>query len=85
MPDDKSKRGSPDNRRLNKSEPYEVAYARKKAGAARAQGNAALDGSMPRPSPRSPKPSAGTEKTVTNTAPAAARHDREARRVRRSS
>ena len=36
MPDDKSKRGSPDNKRLNKSEPYEVAYAKsKRAGAAR--------------------------------------------------
>jgi len=35
MPDDKSKRGSPDNKRLNKSEPYEVAYARsKRAGSA---------------------------------------------------
>ena len=31
MADDKSKRGSPDNKRLNKSEPYEVAYARRKA------------------------------------------------------
>ena len=36
MPDDKSKRGSPDSKRLNKSEPYEVAYAKsKRAGAAR--------------------------------------------------
>ena len=34
MADDKSKRGSPDNKRLNKGEPYEVAYARKKAKAA---------------------------------------------------
>jgi Hemerythrin HHE cation binding domain len=36
MADDKTKRGSPDNKRLNKSEPYEVAYAkskRAKAGA----------------------------------------------------
>ena len=31
MSDDKTKRGSPDNKRLNKGEPYEVAYARKKA------------------------------------------------------
>ncbi len=30
MADDKSKRGSPDNKRLNKSEPYEMAYARSK-------------------------------------------------------
>ncbi len=35
MADDKTKRGSPDNKRLNKSEPYELAYARKKAKAAR--------------------------------------------------
>jgi hemerythrin superfamily protein len=35
MADDKSKRGSPDNKRLNKSEPYEMAYARsKRAGSA---------------------------------------------------
>ena len=33
MADDKSKRGSPDNKRLSKGEPYEVAYARKKAKA----------------------------------------------------
>ena len=31
MADDKTKRGSPDNKRLNKSEPYEVAYAKSKA------------------------------------------------------
>jgi hemerythrin superfamily protein len=30
MADDKTKRGSPDNKRLNKSEPYEMAYARSK-------------------------------------------------------
>ena len=35
MPDDKSKRGSPDNKRLNKSEPYEVGYARSKRAGAR--------------------------------------------------
>ena len=34
MADDKTKRGSPDSKRLNKSEPYELAYARKKAKAA---------------------------------------------------
>ena len=37
MADDKTKRGSPDNKRLNKSEPYEVAYAKSK----RAKGAAA--------------------------------------------
>jgi hypothetical protein len=30
MADDKTKRGSPDSKRLNKSEPYEMAYAKKK-------------------------------------------------------
>ena len=34
MADDKTKRGSPDSKRLNKGEAYEVAYARKKAKAA---------------------------------------------------
>jgi hypothetical protein len=33
MADDKTKRGYADNKRLNKGEPYEVAYARKKAKA----------------------------------------------------
>lgn len=37
MADDKTKRGSPDNKRLNTSEPYEVAYAKSK----RAKGAAA--------------------------------------------
>jgi hemerythrin superfamily protein len=43
MADDKSKRGSPDNKRLNKSEPYEVAYAKSKraGGASKASGNGA--------------------------------------------
>ena len=43
MADDKTKRGSPDNKRLNKGEPYEVAYARKKAkaGSGAATGRAA--------------------------------------------
>jgi hypothetical protein len=36
MADDKTKRGSPDNKRLNKSEPYELAHARKKARTASA-------------------------------------------------
>lgn len=38
MADDKTKRGSPDSKRLNKSEPYEMAYARKKARDARSGG-----------------------------------------------
>ena len=42
MADDKTKRGSPDSKRLNKSEPYEVAYAKSKAKAkAGATGTAA--------------------------------------------
>ena len=36
MADDKTKRGSPDNKRLNKSEPYEVAYAKSKRAKAAA-------------------------------------------------
>jgi len=36
MADDKTKRGSPDNKRLNKSEPYEVAYAKSKQAKAAA-------------------------------------------------
>ena len=36
MADDKTKRGSPDNKRLNKSEPYEVAYAKSKRAKATA-------------------------------------------------
>ena len=41
MADDKTKRGSPDNKRLNKSEPYEVAYAKsKRAKAATAKKSA---------------------------------------------
>lgn len=40
MADDKTKRGSPDSKRLAKGEAYEVAYARKKAKAARGAGGA---------------------------------------------
>ena len=36
MADDKTKRGSPDSKRLNKSEPYEVAYAKSKRAKAAA-------------------------------------------------
>ena len=41
MADDKTKRGSPDNKRLNKSEPYEVAYAKsmRRAAAKKAAGS----------------------------------------------
>ncbi len=72
MADDKTKRGSPDSKRLNKSEPYELAYARKKAkagnGAAAAKGTgtaakktAARSGSVrtaasPAARKRAPKP-----------------------------
>jgi len=83
MADDKTKRGSPDSKRLNKSEPYEVAYARKKAKAATAarkggtrSGSArAPAGTMTR-KPAGPKtavrgaPHPPTEKkTAENTAP----------------
>lgn len=37
MADDKTKRGSPDTKRLNKSEPYEVAYAKSKRAKTSAQ------------------------------------------------
>jgi len=37
MADDKTKRGSPDNKRLNKGEPYEVAYAKAKRAKTTAQ------------------------------------------------
>ena len=48
MADDKTKRGSPDSKRLNKSEPYEVAYAKSKAKAkAGATGTAAKRAASP--------------------------------------
>jgi len=50
MADDKTKRGSPDSKRLNKGEPYEVAYARKKAKA----GTAAKKAGTRRGSVRAP-------------------------------
>jgi hypothetical protein len=53
MADDKTKRGSPDNKRLNKSEPYEMAYARKKAkAAAKRAGAPAKKASRPTGKPR---------------------------------
>jgi hemerythrin superfamily protein len=52
MADDKTQRGSPDNKRLNRSEPYEVAYARKKAKAAgRASGKRSAT-AAPKAAPR---------------------------------
>jgi hemerythrin superfamily protein len=69
MADDKGKRGSPDNKRLNKSEPYEVAYARsKRAGATSktsGKGAPARRSAPARPAPNPPK----AEKTTENTAP----------------
>lgn len=83
MADDKTERGSPDNKRLNKSEPYEVAYAkakRAKAAAAKSAKTSAKkattrSGASPvRTKPRTPT-TRGTpkppqaEKTTKNTAP----------------
>ncbi|MGZ5158629.1 MAG: hypothetical protein ACXWCL_19595, partial [Caldimonas sp.] len=83
MADDKSKRGSPDNKRLNRSEPYEVAYAQakragavKKAAAKRSPARAAKAGAaarraapLPRPAKRAAPHPPTAEKTVRNTAP----------------
>ena len=69
MADDKSKRGSPDNKRLNKSEPYEVAYAKSKSAKSAKSAKA-----VPRPKPvttsvrAAPNPPK-QEKTAENTAP----------------
>ena len=58
MADDKTKRGSPDSKRLNKSEPYEVAYAKsKRAKAATAK---AAKTSAKRVAKKSAKKATGT-------------------------
>jgi hypothetical protein len=83
MADDKTKRGSPDSTRLNKSEAYEVAYARKKANAGNTPRKAtARRGSArapaapvarkragPKPTVRSAPHPPTEEKTAQNTAP----------------
>ena len=53
MADDKTKRGSPDSKRLNKSEPYEVAYARKKAKAVRGAASTSRPGAARKAATRS--------------------------------
>ena len=58
MADDKTKRGSPDNKRLNKGEPYEVAYARKKAKAGGGGSGRAAASARARP-PRRPATRSG--------------------------
>ena len=66
MADDKSKRGSPDNKRLNKSEPYEMAYARRKAAgktgvaAKKSAATAATQAGKARPSAARAKPDGGS-------------------------
>jgi hemerythrin superfamily protein len=80
MADDKTKRGSPDNKRLNKSEPYEVAYAKsKRAKAATAKSTKksaqksakkATGASTSRSSPTSRAKSASPAMKRTNAAPA---------------
>ncbi|MGZ5725428.1 MAG: hemerythrin domain-containing protein [Caldimonas sp.] len=83
MADDKSKRGSPDSKRPNRGEPYEVAYARskraatvKKAAAKKSPARAAKAGAatrrtapVPRPAKRAAPHPPTAEKTVRNTAP----------------
>ena len=80
MADDKTKRGSPDSTRLNKSEAYEVAYARKKANA----GNTPRKATARRGSARAPaapvaRKRAGPKPTVRRTR----RHKRRRPRIPR--
>jgi len=78
MADDKTKRGSPDNKRLNKSEPYEVAYAKSK----RAKGAAS------KPAKKSAKTSAKkatTRSGASRAAPAAGSRARKASSAKKSS
>jgi hypothetical protein len=77
MADDKSKRGSPDNKRLNKGEPYEVAYARKKA-------KASSGGSTGRTAAKRAGPAARKSATRSGSARAAAAPAARKRRRRRS-
>ena len=65
MPDDKSKRGSPDNKRLNKSEPYEVAYARSKRAGARKTASKSTSGGAGKSTSRA---SSGTGKRAAKSA-----------------
>ena len=60
MADDKTKRGSPDSKRLNRSEPYEMAYA-KSDRASSARKAAATNGSA---SPAMKRANAGAVRTV---------------------
>ena len=59
--DDKSKRGSPDNKRLNKSEPYEMAYAKaKRAGKTAARSGAKKTAAGKAAAKRAPATRSGT-------------------------
>jgi len=81
MADDKTQRGSPDSKRLNKGEPYEVAYAKSKAkakaGRPSTRSGSARIAAVPSARRKAPpKPTARTtphpptaEKTTENTAP----------------
>jgi hemerythrin HHE cation binding domain-containing protein len=61
MADDKTKRGSPDNKRLNKSEPYEVAYAKsKRAKAAKKGAKKSAKKATPRSATSRAAPAAGS-------------------------
>jgi hypothetical protein len=83
MADDKTKRGSPDNKRLNKSEPYEVAHAKSKRAktakaataktakkSAKKSAKKATGTSSSRSSPTSRAKSASPAMKRTNAAPA---------------
>ncbi len=61
MADDKTRRGSPDNKRLNKGEPYEVAYAKSKAKKAAA--------GKPRAAAGKPRAAAGKPRAAAAPAP----------------
>ena len=69
MADDKTKRGSPDSKRLNRSEPYEVAYAKSKAKAKAGATGTAANRAAPKPSSRATPHPPTAEKTTENTAP----------------
>ena len=74
MADDKTKRGSPDNKRLNKSEPYEVAYAKAK----RAKAATAKTAQTAKKSAKKSAKKATTRSAATRAAPAAGSRARKA-------
>jgi hypothetical protein len=74
MADDKTQRGSPDNKRLNKSEPYEVAYAKSK----RAKAATAKTAKTAKKSAKTPAKKATTRSGSSRAAPAAGSRARKA-------